>query len=292
MRMTMRGRSAAVTAAMLVLGFCLLGLASASAQTVFAVSGTIADGSSFSGTLTIDTTVASDSAISAANITIGPPDSDTCTSISFQIRGGPPGYEITIACTSGNDLFLTLLSDAAGDLLGYTGGPINTSFSDYVETPVTGGSVAPVVPPTISKAFAQSALQLFGANTTALSFTIANPGANLISLSGIAFSDTLPAGLVVATPNGLIGTCGGGTITATAGTNIISLSGATLAAGASCTFSVNVSATAIGVMVNTTSNVTAMAGTIVGGTATATTSVSALLWLWFFSESGGGGRNP
>jgi len=435
MKMTMRGRSAAVTEARLVLVFCLLGLASASAQTVFNVTGTLSSTSTFSGTVTIDTiTPASDAAVLTANIAIaGAPDGpSTCSGApNFQGHGGAAGYYFNVSCTTGGPLMLTLLTPldtVNGYLFGYAGGGFNmtsTNASNFggTEDPVTGGSLTPapvavgpgftkafspstiqvggtstltftiyntnaliltgvafsdalpanllvatpnglstncgaavtagltatagsgsiilalgtvaastsctisvnvvgiapsadlnttstlfsneaplgspatcpvtvVLPPTISKVFAQTALQLFGANTTALTFTITNPAANPVPLGGIAFTDTLPNGLVISTPNGLTGSCGGGPITATAGTNVISLTGATLDAGVSCTFSVNVSATAIGAMVNTTSTVTALAGTIVGGTATATTWVAATLWLWFFSDGGGGGGHP
>src|SRR6202007_3296685 len=89
----------------------------------------------------------------------------------------------------------------------------------------------------------------------------------------IAFSDTLPAGLVVSTPNGQTGTCGGGTITATAGGSSISLSGATLALSASCTFSVNVTGTTAGVKNNTTTAISSTEGGA-GGTASATLTVA------------------
>jgi len=60
-----------------------------------------------------------------------------------------------------------------------------------------------------------------------------------------------------------------------AGSNTIALSGATLAANASCTFSVNVTANAVGAMNNVTGNITSTeAGA--GGTASASLQVSAL----------------
>ncbi|MEV4626673.1 ice-binding family protein, partial [Micromonospora sp. NPDC049523] len=107
---------------------------------------------------------------------------------------------------------------------------------------------APIAPPTIAKAFGDAIIPAGG--TTSLDFTLTNPN-TATALTGVNFSDALPAGLVVATPNGLTGTCGGGTITATAGSGTISLAGATLAANGSCTFSVNVRATTSGTKVNT-----------------------------------------
>jgi uncharacterized repeat protein (TIGR01451 family) len=126
---------------------------------------------------------------------------------------------------------------------------------------------APLAAPTISKAFGAPAIDIGG--TTTLTFSIANPAANP-ALANISFTDTLPAGLAVATPSGLPnGTCGG-SISAAAGT--ITVSGVTLASGASCTFLVNVSGAGAGTQVNTTSTITAVgAGTTVTGlTASAT----------------------
>ena len=127
-----------------------------------------------------------------------------------------------------------------------------------------------LAPPTIAKVFGATSVNTNA--TTTLTFTLSNPNVGT-PLTGVGFTDTLPAGLVVATPNGLTGSCGGGTITATAGTNTISLAGATLAGGASCTFTVSVTATAAGTQVNTTTAVTSVeAGP--GNTATATVTVA------------------
>jgi hypothetical protein len=151
--------------------------------------------------------------------------------------------------------------------------PPGTGTTSVTDTATVSGGM----PPTLTKSFADSEIQLF--NNTALSFTLTNP--NTFPLTGLAFTDTLPPGLVVATTY-TIGTCGGGTITAIGGTNTISLSGATLAASATCTFSVRVTGTAIGVLTNTTSTVTSNEAAP-GTPATATISVDYLFFFWFFA---------
>lgn len=110
-------------------------------------------------------------------------------------------------------------------------------------TPATA-SLTVVGPPSASKAFSPPTVLIGGTST--LTFTLANPAANVVALNNVGFTDNLPAGLVVSTPNGLSGTCGGGTITATAGSSSITLAGATLGVGASCTFSVNVTGSTLG----------------------------------------------
>src|SRR5207244_12856447 len=97
--------------------------------------------------------------------------------------------------------------------------------------------------PTASESFGASTIPLNGSTT--LTFTITNPNAST-SLTGLSFTDNLPAGLVVSTPNGFTlvsGSLGGGTVTATAGSGTVSLSGGSLAAGASVSFPVNVTGT-------------------------------------------------
>jgi len=99
-----------------------------------------------------------------------------------------------------------------------------------------------------------------------LTLTVSNP--NSTALTGIAFTDILPAGLIVSAPGVVITNCGG-SATAVVGTNAISLTGGALAGGASCALAVNVAGIASGVQVNTTSTITATGG-LVGGPATAT----------------------
>ncbi|HWQ33421.1 MAG TPA: MBG domain-containing protein [Blastocatellia bacterium] len=132
-------------------------------------------------------------------------------------------------------------------------------------------SLTVVAPPTISAAFGAASVSLNGSTT--LSYTISNPNAT-VALSGVAFSNSLPAGLVVATPNGVSGSCSG-TVTATAGTGTISLSGGGIAAGSSCTISVNVTGTSAGTKSNTTGAVTSTEGGTGAASNTATLTVLA-----------------
>ena len=76
---------------------------------------------------------------------------------------------------------------------------------------------------------------------TTLTYTITNTAA--LPLTGLAFSDTLPAGLVVATPDNLNNGCGG-TVIAPPGANSISLVNGSLGSSASCTISLDLQVTA------------------------------------------------
>jgi uncharacterized repeat protein (TIGR01451 family) len=114
--------------------------------------------------------------------------------------------------------------------------------------PVTYDFISDSPSPILTKTFGDLAIPVGG--TTSLTFMLNNGS---MALTGVTFTDTLPTGLTVATPNGLTGSCGGGTITATAGSGTIMLSGASLGAGASCTFSVKVTGVTAGTQNNTTS---------------------------------------
>ena len=97
------------------------------------------------------------------------------------------------------------------------------------------------VNPVLSVAKAFAPLTVAAGTDTRATITLTR-AAGAVALSGLAFTDTLPAGhLVSATPN-LVNNCGGA-VTATSGTNTITLAGGALAGGAgatSCTILVNI----------------------------------------------------
>ncbi|WP_263357026.1 beta strand repeat-containing protein [Acidicapsa ligni] len=131
-------------------------------------------------------------------------------------------------------------------------------------------SANPVSAPVLQMAFGAASIPFRGATT--LTFTLNNPNAS-VALTTTAFSDTLPAGLVVTTPNSLSNSCGG-TATATAGSSSITLTAGTIPKASSCVLSVSVTGIAAGSVVDTSSQViTAQAR---GNSASASITVAAL----------------
>lgn len=113
------------------------------------------------------------------------------------------------------------------------------------------------VTPTLSKS---APLLTYVGQAKPLTFTVTNtPGDNLAK-SGWGFTDTLPADVVVATPNGMSNTCGG-TVTATAGAGSISIVNGSLPAGtaggtpSTCTLTVNVVSNTAGSFSNGANNI-------------------------------------
>jgi hypothetical protein len=174
-----------------------------------------------------------------------------------------------------NSTWITLTSSASGvgtgavsySVVANTGGP-RTGTLTIGGLAVTISQSGIVGAPTLSEAFAVSSLGVGG--TTSVSFSLSNPNSGT-TLTGVGFTDTLPAGLVVATPNGVSGSCGGGTIMA--GSGSIGLTGATLAAGATCMFTVDIQGVSTGLWTNTTGAVSSTQ-TGSGGTASASLNVS------------------
>ncbi len=75
--------------------------------------------------------------------------------------------------------------------------------------------------PNVTKKFAVRSILV--TETTTLTFDLVSGIGN--ALTGVSFTDPLPPGIVVATPNGPIGACGG--VTTVAGSNAITLTNGT-----------------------------------------------------------------
>lgn len=117
----------------------------------------------------------------------------------------------------------------------------------YLDNIVFTGCPVPPNPPTITKNFSPDPIAV-GANSM-LTFTLTNPNTSNVNtnntLTGVAFSDTLPSGVVIASPLATSNTCGG-TLTATAGGSVISLSSGSILANSSCTITVEVTGNSAG----------------------------------------------
>jgi uncharacterized repeat protein (TIGR01451 family) len=104
----------------------------------------------------------------------------------------------------------------------------------------------------------------FGPDTTpgtpaTLTFTITNTS-DLAAKNGWSFTDNLPSGLQVASPNGATTTCPSGAITATSGSSTIGVSGNLASGQASCTAKVKVVAPNSGSYQNCASNLSSVVG--------------------------------
>src|SRR5947199_2355117 len=133
---------------------------------------------------------------------------------------------------------------------------IMRSFLLLIMAAMFAGAAWAQSPPTITKAFSAASVPKNGSVT--MTFTITNPNP-ATDLTGVAFNDTLPSGLIIANPDSLtpdpvLGFCDStgttGVITPTV--NSISLNGGQIPANATCTFSIDVLATSGGDQVNTT----------------------------------------
>jgi uncharacterized repeat protein (TIGR01451 family) len=144
---------------------------------------------------------------------------------------------------------------------------------------------------TINKTFSPSSMTVGGTSTVTIS--LGNTGA--IAATGTTFTDTLPGGLVVASPSNVATTCGG-TASATSGGSTVSLSGGTIpASGGTCTVTVAVTASTLGNYTNTLpagavtssqgSNASAASATLVAISAQSVTGS------WAIASFNGGGGN-
>ncbi|MCC6616139.1 MAG: DUF11 domain-containing protein [Anaerolineae bacterium] len=158
-----------------------------------------------------------------------------------------------------------------------TYGP-STNVSGFLSTTQTGinnktnGSASATLivlePPAISKQFSPNPIPAGGTSTLTVSIINPNPSN---AIAGVAFTDVLPLGVLIAPTPNAASTCGG-VLVAVANTNTVDLAGGAIAAGGSCTVQVDVTALLTGNYVNTTTTVSHTVNALVffGGTATDT----------------------
>lgn len=183
-------------------------------------------------------------------------------------RTAPDGFALSggsIATGSNCQFSVMVTGSAAGSHTNTTG----------AVTSVEGGtgntasaSIAVDAPPTIAAVFNPNSIGTGG--TSQLTITMTNPAGNPVPLTFVGLTDTLPAGLTVASGSATV--CNG-SLTVTA-PNSIALGAASIATGSQCQFSVTVTASAAGSYTNT---VAATVGgfTYAGNTASAALSVTA-----------------
>jgi uncharacterized repeat protein (TIGR01451 family) len=111
--------------------------------------------------------------------------------------------------------------------------------------------------PVVTKAF--NPVSMVSGAVSALTFTVSNPNTAALSpvgLTNVQFIDALPAGLSINAPGSATGTCvGAGGNSFSEGQSVLPFTGLTIGPGANCTVIVQVTASTMGVFVNTLTGV-------------------------------------
>ena len=195
------------------------------------------------------------------------------------LTGNTCGDTLTADLGAGWVIFANGIVDPASgctisvDVVSTTAGSKENDTDDMTSSAGNSGGAAIVIfdvepLPVFSKAFIPA--DIFEGEISTLTYTVNNNGASQ-QIDDVAFSDSLPTDLVIATPNGQSSTCGG-TLTAVAGNGTISLSGANTNGPGSCTVSVNVTSSVVGGYPSTSEDLTSTAGN--SGTAMDTLTVN------------------
>ena len=155
--------------------------------------------------------------------------------------------------------------------------PNSTSGVTTTQAPTAGAGSAvanlTVAGADLTKAFSPSTIT--AGTVSRLAFNIAN-GAGFPAQPSLAFTETLPAGVVVANPPNAATDCGSGTVGAAAGSGTIALSGGSLAAAdAACTVAVDVTSAAAGTYNNLPGNISGLSPGLSAAGLSATLTVNA-----------------
>jgi MSHA biogenesis protein MshQ len=183
---------------------------------------------------------------------------------SVQLSGGtiPAGGSCTVT--------VDVTSASAGSFTNDIPVGAVTSTNAGSNTVAASATVVFLLPLQVAKSFSPDSIVAGGASTLTITLTNMNAG---LAVTGVAFTDTYPGGLVNAA-NAASPQCSG-TVTGAAGSGSLNLTGGTVAAGSSCSISVSVTSSTAGTYNNTTGPVTsANAGTGTAAVATLTVGVA------------------
>jgi hypothetical protein len=176
---------------------------------------------------------------------------NSCNGSASAVAGG------SAVSLSGGEVAAQSSCAVALNISGSTGsytidtGPLDGLIgSDPVQSPAVQVpfQVVAVQPVGFAKTFSPDTVPISGASTLTLSI---DNTANPVALTGVDVLDNFPAGLLVATPPGLLNSCGG-TVTAVAGSGQLTLVDGSVPASGSCQLAVQVQGTALGDQANTT----------------------------------------
>ncbi|MDR3385824.1 MAG: Ig-like domain-containing protein [Rudaea sp.] len=183
-----------------------------------------------------------------------PPQTNTCGGVltangtTISLSGGTvPASSVAVSGSC------TVVVDVTGDVPGwiYTDGiPTADLMTDQGNTNSNDAFATLIVvfPPTVAKQFSPTSIAVEGVSS--LTITLGNP--NIIALTLASdFVDTLPVGLIIASPAQAATTCLDSTVIANPGTGSLTLANGSQIPANGCTVSANVTANGTGVFTNT-----------------------------------------
>jgi uncharacterized repeat protein (TIGR01451 family) len=201
-----------------------------------------------------------------AGLEVASPANSGTTCTGGLVTAAPGGTTVaysggTVSAGASCTVSVDVVGTIAGDLVNLTGDLTSSAGSSGTATDTL--QIQPT--PTFAKAFGSSPILVGGVST--LTFTIDNTGATL-DATGLAFTDTFPAGMTIAPTPNASSTCSGGTLTAGAGAGVLTYSGGTATAGTTCTVQADVTVTSDGTYDNTSSDLSSSLGTAPAATDT------------------------
>ena len=197
-----------------------------------------------------------------AGVTVSPSPNPSTTCTGATVTGPDSGHVkvtggglpvavggVASSCYAEIDVFVAAQGDYTNTI------PVGGVTATVGGQPASNGQPASAIlrarmPMSILKSFANATRK--PGQATTMTITLVNP--NPVSLTQAAFTDSLPAGLVVALTPNVTGTCktvGGGVINASVSGTTVRLAGATVPANGNCTVLVDVLSNITGTYTNT-----------------------------------------